>query len=69
MVRAHLGDFAGICGDAAKHIKWAGRLCKERRLYNQDPFKSAEMIYTPDTDIFRLECWSIQVYKTALCEV
>jgi hypothetical protein len=48
-------DFTEICGDGPKHIKqikWAGRLCKERCLYNQDPFKSAEIIYTPHTDIY-----------------
>jgi hypothetical protein len=41
------GDFAEICGVASKHIAWAGRLCKESCLYNEDPFKSAEMIYIP----------------------
>jgi hypothetical protein len=41
---AQQGDFAEICGDASKHVEWAGRLCKERCLYNEDPFKSVSTV-------------------------
>jgi hypothetical protein len=63
-------DFTEICGDGPKHIKqikWAGRLCKERCLYNQDPFKSAEMIYTPHTDIYLVQSFGQAKSTKQLC--